>query len=223
MRQVARPGKASWMSSRRSQQMRSRRNPWSQEIVRSTTHRKMPRPEPCGWPLRRSRAGCRVPTAVAATCHGRNRGRRRACPVVCVIARRRRIPRTLSSRGRSWVTSLRTPPVSDTASGMPWLSVRTWCLLPGRARSTWLGPLPSLCGPPGRGRSRSPPSTGPVASPTAASSAAPGAVGPTPRPRSRPPGAASRSCPSRSPVPGQVLPLDARMQHEQDPAQGLPV
>ncbi len=39
------------------------------------------------------------------------------------------------------MTSLRFPPVSDTASGMPWVSVMTWCLLPGRARSTGLGPL----------------------------------------------------------------------------------
>lgn len=37
--------------------------------------------------------------------------------------------------------SLRLPPVSDTASGMPCPSTRTWCLLPGRARSTGLGPL----------------------------------------------------------------------------------
>lgn len=38
------------------------------------------------------------------------------------------------------MTSLRFPPVSDTASGMPWASVTRWCLLPGRARSTGLGP-----------------------------------------------------------------------------------
>ncbi|MBB5816920.1 hypothetical protein HNR72_008042 [Streptomyces collinus] len=69
---------------------------------------------------------------------------------------------TLSISGRSWVTSLRFPPVSDTASGMPWPSVRTWCLLPGRARSTGLGPLLGLAGPPGRGRSRSLPSTDPA-------------------------------------------------------------
>ena len=34
---------------------------------------------------------------------------------------------------------------------MPRPSVRTWCLLPGRTRSTGPGPLLGPCGPPGRG------------------------------------------------------------------------
>ncbi len=34
------------------------------------------------------------------------------------------------------MTSWRSPPVSDTARGMPAPSVRTWCFAPGRARST---------------------------------------------------------------------------------------
>ena len=46
-----------------------------------------------------------------------------------------------SISGMSWVTSLRLPPVSDTASGMPCASVITWCFEPGRARSTGLGPV----------------------------------------------------------------------------------
>lgn len=37
--------------------------------------------------------------------------------------------------------ALRFPPVTDTASGMPCPSVRTWCSLPGRARSAGLGAL----------------------------------------------------------------------------------
>ena len=45
-----------------------------------------------------------------------------------------------SSRGRSWVTSLRLPPVRGTASGMPAASVIRWCLDPLRPRSTGLGP-----------------------------------------------------------------------------------
>lgn len=55
---------------------------------------------------------------------------------------------TLSDKGSNCVTSLRFPPVSDAASGMPWPSVRTWCLLPGRARSTGLGPLSGRAVPP---------------------------------------------------------------------------
>jgi hypothetical protein len=60
----------------------------------------------------------------------------------------------LSSSGLSWVTSLRFPPVSDTASGTPCPSTMRWCLLPGRARSTGLGPL---LGPVGRRGSRTGP------------------------------------------------------------------
>ena len=62
-------------------------------------------------------------------------GRRRGRPT------RPRTGGTASISGISWVTSLRLPPVSDTASDMPWPSVKTWCFEPVRARSTGLGPL----------------------------------------------------------------------------------
>src|SRR5438094_122117 len=48
---------------------------------------------------------------------------------------------TRSSSSSSWVTSLRLPPVSVQASGMPPPSTRRWCLLPARPRSTGLGPV----------------------------------------------------------------------------------
>src|SRR5271156_1288796 len=41
----------------------------------------------------------------------------------------------------SWVASLRFPPVSETASGIPCPSVITWSFEPVRARSTGLGPV----------------------------------------------------------------------------------
>jgi hypothetical protein len=44
-------------------------------------------------------------------------------------------------KGISWVTSLRWPPPSDTASGILCASVITWCFEPGLARSTGLGPV----------------------------------------------------------------------------------
>jgi hypothetical protein len=47
---------------------------------------------------------------------------------------------TALSSGMSWVMSLRLPPVSVTASGMPPASQIRWCLEPGRARSTGEGP-----------------------------------------------------------------------------------
>lgn len=53
-------------------------------------------------------------------------------------------PRTggiASSRGNSWVTSLRFPPVSRTASGVPCPSVIRWCFEPARPRSTGDGPV----------------------------------------------------------------------------------
>ena len=58
--------------------------------------------------------------------------------------RRRHRPRTggtRSSSSSSWVTSLRLPPVSVHASGMPPPSTSRWCLLPARPRSTGLGPV----------------------------------------------------------------------------------
>jgi hypothetical protein len=48
---------------------------------------------------------------------------------------------TASNSGMSCVTSLRLPPVSVTASAIPWPSTSRWRLLPGRARSTGLGPI----------------------------------------------------------------------------------
>jgi hypothetical protein len=63
------------------------------------------------------------------------------------------------------VHSLRFPPVNVIASGMPWPSTNTWCLLPGRTRSTGLGPLLGPAERPACGWSRSPPGTSRAASP----------------------------------------------------------
>lgn len=49
---AARVMNASWMSSRTSQRMRRRRNQCKSAMVRSTTQRWMPKPEPCGVPRR---------------------------------------------------------------------------------------------------------------------------------------------------------------------------
>ena len=60
------------------------------------------------------------------------------------LAGRPRLPRTgpmPSMSGSSWVTSLRLPPVSEIASGIPPESVSRWCLEPVRARSTGEGPV----------------------------------------------------------------------------------
>ena len=84
----------------------------------------------------RSRARCRGPGPGRGRRRGRNRGRRRARQA-CGGAGPPR-PRTggiESSSGSSWVTSLRLPPVSRTASGVPCPSVIKWCFelpAPGR-------------------------------------------------------------------------------------------
>lgn len=52
---------------------------------------------------------------------------------------RSRLPRIVgraSTSGISWVLSWRWPPVTVTASGMPPVSVITWCFVPGRTRSS---------------------------------------------------------------------------------------
>ena len=53
---------------------------------------------------------------------------------------RPRIAGMASMSGMSWVTSWRLPPVRVTARGTPPASLIRWCLLPGRPRSTGLGP-----------------------------------------------------------------------------------
>jgi hypothetical protein len=63
------------------------------------------------------------------------RGRRRGRPT---------LPRTGGTRsmsGTSWVTSLRLPPVTVQASGIPVASTKRWCLEPCLPRSTGLGPV----------------------------------------------------------------------------------
>jgi hypothetical protein len=120
--------------------------------------------------VRRSPGGCLARAEVGGTCRGRSRGPRRAFRAVDGVARRSR-PRPGSCRARAAVG---------------------WCLPPGRARSTGLGPLLGPGVRPGRGTSRSPPSTSRVGSSTAASSAGARAAGPRRRPRSRPPDAARR-------------------------------
>src|SRR3954447_24341612 len=128
-----------------------------------------------------------------------------------------------SSNGISWVTSLRLPPVSATASGIPVASTNRWCFEPVRERSTGDGPvrspqkgthMRSVDGgtrPIDRARRVQPgeqllmqrvPHTGllPVAQP----------------PPRRDPGAVAV-------LLRQVLPRDPRVQHVQDPVEDQPV
>ena len=126
-----------------------------------------------------------------------------------MLSGRPRFPRIggmASTRGRSWVTSLRLAPVRMTARGMPCASVIRWCLEPGRARSVGLGPVfdphpqhewrkNRRCN--GTNRSCRPCASGPTA---------PHAACPRHLPLARRAGAASNSCPSRSPFPGAASP-----------------
>jgi hypothetical protein len=109
----------------------------------------------------------------------------------------------------SWVTSLRLPPVSETASGMPCASVITWCFEPGRARSTGLGPVLGRPSSPGCASRRSPPWTSPKRPRRAARPAAIRAAAARYRPRASPAAAASRSSPSRSPAPAAGTPTES--------------
>ena len=72
--------------------------------------------------------------AVVVAAANSSRGLRRGRP------RLPRIGGTASTSGMSWVTSLRLPPVSVTASGTPPASTIRWCLEPGRPRSTGEAP-----------------------------------------------------------------------------------
>ena len=108
------------------------------------------------------------------------------------------------------MTSLRLPPVSDTASGVPWPSVSTWCFEPVGARSTGLGPV---FGPPLSARTWELSITARDQSsfPAACNSASSTWCS---RSRTRPhatrPACASKSCPTRSPVPWAGTPTASR-------------
>jgi hypothetical protein len=119
---------------------------------------------------------------------------------------------------------LRLSPVSDTCSGMPCPSVIGWCFEPVRARSIGLGSvLGRLSWPAGASRG-SPPATSSVRRRRAVRPAGSRVVGSRLWRRSSPAGVASRSCPSRTPVPGgKNLPGNAGVEDEQDAAQHFPV
>jgi hypothetical protein len=108
------------------------------------------------------------------------------------------------------VTSLRFPPVSVTASGMPCASVIRWCLEPGPARSTGFGPVLGHPSPPARANCPPLPATNPAPRPRSARPAAPHAAAATPRPATSRAAAARRSSPSRTPAPAATTPTGCR-------------
>ena len=57
----------------------------------------------------------------------------------------------LSTKGSTWLTSASLAPVTAVAKGIPWASVRTWCLVPNLARLVGSGPVAL---PPRGGRHR---------------------------------------------------------------------
>ncbi|MGX1267200.1 hypothetical protein RKD18_000394 [Streptomyces phaeoluteigriseus] len=179
-------GKASWMSSRPSPRIRRRRKPWSREVVRSTARRDIPGPVPCGWPR-----GDHQPGAALA--------QKSALLVVVATAVRERI----SGRARSRVTSP-TVAAGHGRSERDALAGGVDVVL--AARPTGPSSLVGRGERPGHGRLRSP-ATSRAGRSTATASAGARAVGPGRRFRCRPPGAAGRSHPCRSPAPGRLLPL----------------
>lgn len=105
--------------------------------------------------------------------------------------------------------SLTLPPVRLNVVGMPPPSVITWCLEPGRARSTGLGPLLGRAAPPAQASCRS--SLATVQLPGRVQLGQKRLVQPlAPRPRSTPPGAASTSSRTRTPAPGAETPTASR-------------
>lgn len=83
-------------------------------------------------------------------------------------------------------------------------------MLPGRARSTGLGPLLGRAERPGRGKSRSPPATSRAVSPLAAWPAARHGADPRHQPHSRQRADASTSRLNRSPAPAADTPTGSR-------------
>ena len=181
----------------------------SQEIVRSTTQRSLPSPEPWLVPrlairgvMPRSRSALRCLAAVICAV-----GEQRLWPELAVSGRSVGPDRRA---GISSVMSWRLPAVSVTAKGMPWPSQITWCLEPARRRSTGEGPVFS---PPlwlARASCPPPPLTSRALPRPAVRPRALGAGVPRPQLRSSPVAVASTSSPTRTPSLAADAPTGCR-------------
>ena len=150
----------------------------------------------------RSSASRRAARRGGGTCRGRSRGRRSASSAgASAVPTRPRTGGTRSSSSSSWVTSLRLPPVSVQASGMPPPSTSRWCLLPARPRSTGLGPVFWPLFSPAGGWSRRSPATTRAGRRRATRPAATRAARSQTPPAARRAAAARRSSRSRSQAP----------------------
>src|SRR5439155_15570607 len=136
------------------------------------------------------------------------------------------LPRTGGTRSiseTSWVTSLRLPPVSVQASGIPVASTKRWCLEPDLALSTGLGPVWEPPFSPARGWSRRPLATTRARRRPAARQATAHAAAPTHPPAATRPDAVAGRAAAEAELERQMPPRDPRVQHEQDSLQRLPV
>lgn len=144
-------------------------------------------------------------------------GLRRGCPTRPLMGG------MASISGMSWVTSLRLPPVRITASGVPCPSVIRWCFDPVRPRSTGLGPVwlpfygPHVAGVDHRTRPVEAGRRVELGQQHLVELLPDAGLVPVPKP---PPAGHART---EAQLPWQELPLDARVQHEEDAAQHLPV
>jgi hypothetical protein len=225
MMQVARSRNASWMSSRRSQRVRRRFMPWYQAIVRSTTQRYTPRPEPCGSPRR----AIRGPDPLAA----------QDAPVLVVVVG------TIAEQfvgAAAWSTTPALDGWDRLYQGFELGDVVTVAAaqvggqrdaramgqnVVFRARSGTVDRARSAFGPRRSARMWEESMTALDQSslrPDATPRAAAGAAGSRRQRCSTAPADASTSSRTRiRAVGGQELPLDPGVQHEQDPAQHLPI
>lgn len=124
-------------------------------------------------------------------------------------------------QGRIWVTSCRLPPVSVTASGVPWRSTIRWCLEPGRARSTGVAPTWSPLSRPGRASRPRRCRPGPRARRGATRRA--GQTGPYTGPGPVPQPAPGRRAGAARHLRGDIAPGGAGAQHVHDAGECRPV
>lgn len=113
-----------------------------------------------------------------------------------------------SSMGSSILESCTFAAVKDTASGMPFKSVMMWCLLPGRPRSTGLGPVSSPPFLPVRWTRQYRPLTSQSSSHHANAGESQGAAAPIHQPPANHEAAANKSFHSHSPSPAANLPTE---------------
>ena len=219
----ARLRKASWMSSRISQRIRSRRNQCSSAMDCPATQRQVPSPEPCAVLRRRGHGRDALLPHLLRYLPGHSRGPRRPSrapprPAAAAPDRRDRLDQGHKLGDVVAVAAGQRDRQRDAVRFGDYMVLGAGPGTAGRARPGFGPPfIARTCEPPVTARDQS-------SAPAAFSSASSDSCSRCHTPAScQSRGRRQQVIPSRTPAPAARTPTEPRGQHEQDPGQDLPV